>query len=73
MQPIERVLEQHADSLMGIDGVVGTAIGERDGAPCLKVFLEGDDPRLHRALPHSLGGYRVVAETTGDLRALDSD
>jgi hypothetical protein len=58
---------------MGVDGVVGTAVGERGGAPCVKVFLARDDPRLRRTLPRSLGGYPVVAETTGDIRALDRD
>jgi hypothetical protein len=72
VEPIERVLRRHADSLIAVEGVVGTAIGERGGAPCLKVFLARDDPRLHRRLPRSLGGYPVVAETTGDIRALDS-
>ena len=73
MEPIERVLRRHADSLMAVDGVVGTAIGERSGAPCLKVFLARDDPRLHHRLPRSLGGYPVVAEAIGEIRAVDSD
>src|SRR5947199_228503 len=36
---IEAVLAAHTDSLMALPGVVGTAIGLCDGAPCIRVFL----------------------------------
>ncbi|HEY3191979.1 MAG TPA: hypothetical protein VGJ61_04280 [Solirubrobacterales bacterium] len=70
MEPVERVLDQHADSLLGIAGVVGVAVGRLDDAPCLKVYLARDDPELRRRLPDELGGYPVVAEESGEFHAL---
>ena len=35
---IQLVLREHTDSLMALQGVVGTAQGQRDGKPCIKVF-----------------------------------
>ena len=53
---------------MGRKGVTGTAIGTDGGRPCLKVYVR--DPAAGTALPKSVGGYRVVVETTGTLRRL---
>ncbi len=50
---------------MGRPGVSGTAIGERGGKPCLKVYVS--DPKAGRSLPRDVGGYPVVIETTGSF------
>lgn len=55
------------ERVMGRPGVAGTAIGERAGRPCLKVFV--DDPSKVGSLPSELRGYPVVTETTGPFRA----
>lgn len=52
-------------SVMGCPGVSGTAIGERGGKPCLKVYVS--DPKAGRSLPKAVGGYPVVVETTGSF------
>ena len=52
---------------MGMDGVVGTAIGLRGEKPCIKVYLEKDDARLRRRLPRSAGGVPVDVEVTGGM------
>ena len=52
-------------SVMGRQGVSGTAIGERGGKPCLKVYVS--DPKAGRSLPKTVGGYPVVVETTGSF------
>ena len=52
-------------SVMGRPGVSGTAIGERGGKPCLKVYVS--DPKAGRSLPKVVGGYPVVVETTGSF------
>ncbi len=36
---IEEVLQEHTDEWMSIPGVVGTAIGEFEGKPCIKIYL----------------------------------
>ncbi len=43
---IETVLKEHTDSLMTLPGVVGTAIGECAGKPCIKVYVEKKTPEL---------------------------
>ena len=54
--------------VMGRPGVTGTAIGERGGKPCLKVYVTGDEGR--KGIPRKVGGYRVVVEKTGPIRRL---
>jgi hypothetical protein len=54
--------------VMGRRGVSGTAIGERAGKPCLKVYVS--DPDARRSVPKRVGGYPVVVETTGMFKRL---
>jgi len=54
--------------VMGRPGVSGTAIGERGGKPCLKVYVR--DRTAARAVPSKVGGYPVVIETTGPFERL---
>ena len=51
-------------------GVSGTAIGMRGGKPCVKVYVEKDDPRLRARLPRRAGGFPVDVEVTGKVRRL---
>jgi hypothetical protein len=60
---IEHALRELTRKVMGRPGVSGTAIGEKHGKPCLKVYVSGAD--VGRALPSTVEGYPVVAETTG--------
>ena len=54
--------------VMGRRGVSGTAIGERRGRPCLKVYVS--DAAAARSLPKRVGRYPVVVETTGSFERL---
>ena len=54
--------------VMGRSGVSGTAIGERGGKPCLKVYVS--DAKAGRSIPKKVGGFKVVVEKTGDFRRL---
>jgi len=65
---IEAVLAAHTDSLMALPGVVGTAIGLCDGAPCIRVFLADSGAAARRRIPEELEGYRVKVEVTGPIR-----
>ncbi len=69
---IEDVLKQHTDRLMALPGVVGTAIGECEGKPCIKVLVVKKSPELLKKIPSNLEGFPVVVEETGEIRALDS-
>ena len=54
--------------VMGRPGVSGTAVGEKNGQPCLKVYVS--DREAGRSIPKDVGGYPVVVETTGPFRGL---
>lgn len=68
-KPIEQVLQEHTDRLLAVPGVVGTAQGECDGEPCIKVFVVDKTAELSGLIPSSLEGYQVDAQVTGEIRA----
>ena len=69
---IEAVLKEHTDSLMALPGIVGTAQGQRDGVPCIKVFVVKKTPSLLDKIPSTIDGYPVVVDETGVIRAVDA-
>lgn len=71
-KPIETVLKEHTDHLMSLPGVVGTAIGECEGKPCIKVLVVRKSAELARKIPPTLDGFPVAIQETGEIRALDS-
>jgi len=66
---IQAVLREHTDSLMSLPGVVGTAQGECEGKPCIKVFVV---KKTLEQIPSELDGYPVATQETGEFRALDA-
>jgi len=72
-KPIDAVLKQHTDRLLSLPGVVGTAISECEGNPCIKVLVVRQTPELARWIPSALEGFPVVIEESGEIRALDPD
>ncbi len=54
--------------VMGRDGISGTAIGQKGGKPCLKVYVS--DSKAGRSVPSNVGGFPVVVEKTGGFRRL---
>ena len=68
---IEAVLKEHTDSLMSLPGVVGTALGECSGQPCIKVFVVKKTVELVKQIPSEIEGYEVAVQETGEIRALD--
>jgi len=68
-QSIEDVLTMHNDSLMAIPGVVGTAIGRCDGAPCIRVFMRDTASARRAQLAERLDGYVLRVEVTGAFHA----
>lgn len=67
---IDRAHDRVTRRVIGMKGVSGTAIGMRGGKPCVKVYLEKDDPRLRARLPRRAGGFPVDVEITGKVRRL---
>ena len=70
---IEEVLKQHTDEWMSIPGVVGTAIGEFEDKPCIKVFVAKKTRELTEKIPAEVEGFPVIIEETGEIRALKVD
>ena len=72
LRAIERVLEQHRERLMAVPGVLGTAIGFRDGKLCVRVFVSSAF-RDRDALPKQLGEFPVMIDSSDTFIATDSD
>ena len=70
-ETIEEVLEKHTDEWMELPGVVGTAIGESNGNPCIKVFVVENTGVISETIPSEVEGYPVIIEKTGEFRARD--
>ena len=70
-KPIETVLKAHTDRLMVVPGVVGTAQGECEGKPCIKILVVEKKPSLLQKLPPNLEGYPVEIVETGVIRATE--
>lgn len=69
-KPIAEVQQQHAGKLMAVPGVAGIATGLDRGKSCLKVYVIEKTPELMRQIPRELGGYPVIVEETGEIRAM---
>ncbi len=66
---IQQVQEEHTDDWMAIPGVVGTAIGQCEGKPCILVFTAANTERVRQKIPLTVEGYPVVVEYTGAIHA----
>ncbi len=67
---IEMVLREHTEQLLSLPGVVGMAVSECEGKPCIKVLVVKETPELVNKIPRTLEGYPVVIEETGEIRPL---
>lgn len=65
---IKAAQRELTDKVMGRPGVAGTAIAQKGGKPCLKVYVEDRDARS--SVPKKVGGFPVVVEVTGGFRRL---
>jgi len=63
---LKRLQRSLSSRVMGKSGVTGTAIGERGGSPCLKVYLSDASAAEH--VPDEVEGVPVVTEVTGTIR-----
>ncbi len=51
-------------------GVAGTAIGQKDGKPCIKVYVESNDRKVLDGIPSVFEGFSVVVEGSGPFHRL---
>lgn len=64
---IEAVLAEHTDSLMAVPGVLGTAVGRCNNAPCIRVLVGRVSDEIRRRVPPKLEGYPVHIDVTGTI------
>jgi hypothetical protein len=69
-RPIEDVLARHTPQWLALEGVTGTALGQREGQLCLLVFVAKGAEAPREKIPPVVEGYRVVLEEAGPFRAL---
>lgn len=67
---IQEVVKKNTDHLMSVSGVVGVAVGERGGHPCIFVLVAQKTPEIMTKIPSELEGFPVVVEETGAIRRL---
>jgi len=70
---IQQVQQGHTDEWMAMPGVVGTAIGQRKGRPCILVFTDSNTEPVRQRIPTTVEGYPVVIQYTGEIRALEQE
>ena len=61
--------EALTDSVIGLPGVAGTAVGLCADEPCIKVYLGSPSAELMARIPESYRGFKVDVEVTGEIRA----
>ncbi|MBN1506929.1 MAG: hypothetical protein JW955_08785 [Sedimentisphaerales bacterium] len=69
---IEQVQQEHTDAWMAIPGVIGTAIGQCKGEPCILILTASNTEQVRRRIPTTVEGYPVVIQYAGEIHALES-
>lgn len=64
---IEEVLAEHSREWMSLPGVMGTAIGEFQSTPCIKVLVLAKTAVLIEKIPPEVEGFRVIIEEVGAI------
>jgi hypothetical protein len=72
-RPIEDVLRDHSDDLMGIDGVVSVGQGLCDRIPCIRVGVLELTDSLRGRIPDHVEGHPVDILETGPVRTRDDE
>ncbi len=70
-ETIEQVQQGHTDDWMAIPGVVGTAIGQDRGKPCIVILTASSAEQMREKIPATVDGYPVVIRYSGEIDALD--
>ena len=65
---IAQAQEELTESLLLLEGVVGTGLGESEGEPCITVMVSQPTQAILDQIPSTLRGYPVVVVETGELQ-----
>ena len=50
---------------MAIPGVVGTAIGQSKGKPCIRILTTSNTEQIRKKIPATVDGYPVIVQYIG--------
>ena len=64
--------EALTQTVLELPGVVGTAVGLCEGAPCIQVLVATADSNLLARLPERYRGFPVDVRVVGEIRAQDT-
>jgi len=67
--PLDDARTALTERVLGLPGVMGTAIGKWGSEACLMVLIEKNDPALKARLPRSVKGFKVLPKVTGSFKA----
>ncbi len=67
---IEEAHRLLTDRVISKAGVSGTAIGQKNGEPCIKVYVESNDRKVLDGIPSVFEGFSVVVEGSGPFHRL---
>jgi hypothetical protein len=65
---IEQAQEELTPQVMALPGVVGIAIAECEGEPCIKVLVVASTEELRRKVPPTYREFEVRLEEVGEIR-----
>lgn len=69
MASASEVRRRHEERLLSTPGVVGVAVGRREGEACILVYVDADPARVRKVLPRAIEGVAVEIVETGAFRA----
>ena len=64
---IEEAQEELTPQVMALPGVVGIAIGQCEGKPCIKVLVASKTKELLARIPSAYKGYKVAIDEVGEI------
>lgn len=65
---IEQAQEDLTPQVMALPGVVGIAIGECEGKPCIRVMVASKSQEVLGKIPSTYKGYKVEVDEVGEIR-----
>ncbi len=65
---IEEAQEELTPQVMSLPGVVGIAIGECEGKPCIKVLVASKSQEVLGKIPSTYKGHKVEIDEVGEIR-----
>jgi len=65
---IEEAQAELTPQVMALPGVVGIAIGECEGKPCIKVLVASKTKELLGKIPSTYKGHKVAVDEVGEIR-----